>query len=336
VDDGSSDDDVLAMRHEFPWFEYVLKPSHRKGHADSLNLLLDLVRGSSSGGVNDNWGDYFLYLEDDWLLLDKPHSSSNLANGDGGLGLTSLMDAVEILDASRVTRRRVLHHPLHSLTSSSSLTADEAVDEVLLNDQSSRACAYAVTEACLHQEPSLGTAGWPRSLKQQQQQQQQQQPRSGRAAKAPHNNNNGSIEYRLHEFGYMGQPGGAFGYWPGFSLNPGLWDLAALDAKVKVACAAASTENVMAGSLCCRPVSDVTEEGGSASPGNAAPSKLMFHTGDRRFEQSMSLMLAAAGARVAYLPRMTFRHLGLDESAYELNGMERPWDRSTPLVPPGQ
>ena len=34
------------------------------------------------------------------------------------------------------------------------------------------------------------------------------------------------------------------------------------------------------------------------------------------------------GARVAYLPQMTFRHIGVNESAYELSGDLRPWDRS--------
>lgn len=36
------------------------------------------------------------------------------------------------------------------------------------------------------------------------------------------------VEYRLHEFGLM-SPSHRFAYWPGFSLNPALWDLARLD-----------------------------------------------------------------------------------------------------------
>lgn len=38
----------------------------------------------------------------------------------------------------------------------------------------------------------------------------------------------GGVEYRLHEFGVM-YPSHAFSYWPGFSLNPALWDLRRLD-----------------------------------------------------------------------------------------------------------
>lgn len=35
------------------------------------------------------------------------------------------------------------------------------------------------------------------------------------------------VEYRLHEFGLL-SPLQGFAYWPGFSLNPALWDLARL------------------------------------------------------------------------------------------------------------
>lgn len=36
------------------------------------------------------------------------------------------------------------------------------------------------------------------------------------------------VEYRLHEFGLL-SPLQGFAHWPGFSLNPALWDLARLD-----------------------------------------------------------------------------------------------------------
>lgn len=36
------------------------------------------------------------------------------------------------------------------------------------------------------------------------------------------------VEYRLHEFGLL-SPLHAWTHWPGFSLNPALWDLARLD-----------------------------------------------------------------------------------------------------------
>lgn len=46
-----------------------------------------------------------------------------------------------------------------------------------------------------------------------------------------------------------------------------------------------------------------------------------------RFEQAMSVELFDAGATVAYLPDVTFEHVGADKSAYVANGMPRPWDR---------
>lgn len=55
---------------------------------------------------------------------------------------------------------------------------------------------------------------------------------------------------------------------------------------------------------------------------------LFFDPDDRRFEQSWSLRCLAAGLRVGYLTRGigTFRHEGLEVSAYSLNNMARPWD----------
>lgn len=36
--------------------------------------------------------------------------------------------------------------------------------------------------------------------------------------------------------------------------------------------------------------------------------------------------LWGAGIAVAHLPDVTFRHVGAGQSAYEANGMRRPWD----------
>ena len=246
VDDGSPIEDIAAMALEFPSFEFVLKPAHLRGHARSLNLLLSLVRPrprEESG--------YFMYLEDDWLFLDS-HPKA-------------LHDAISILDASR--RIRAARADGHRVD------AMEPVEEVLLNDQASRACAYADTDACL--ATPMGSSGWVRTVP------------SGNGADTP-------VEYRLHEFGSFGDRG--FGFWPGFSLNPAVWDLEALDTLV--------------------------------SPNGDRSASLAFDVDDRRFEQSMSLFLAGAGVRIAYLPRMTVRHLGTETSAYELNNLTRPWDRS--------
>ena len=96
-------------------------------------------------------------MEDDWLALDH------------------------------VSIKHVLDEALSVLRAAHE---EEPIVEVLLNDQSSRSCAYAAEEGC----PMIGSAGWPRMT------------RDG-------------IEYRLHDYGTV-EPGHAFTYWPGFSLNP--------------------------------------------------------------------------------------------------------------------
>ena len=82
-----------------------------------------------------------------------------------------------------------------------------------------------------------------------------------------------------------------FSYWPGQTLNPAVWDLSKFSA---------------------------AHEKGAGT--------LLFEPDDRRFEQSWSLRCLAAGLQVGYLARETFRHEGLEVSAYSLNGMARPWD----------
>ena len=225
VDDGSSEDDRVAMAREWPDVDFFHKAPRFKGHAQSLNLLLRLVETR-----------YFLYLEDDWLAL--PH-----------------------IDA-----QHILHEPLAVIEQAQA--AGEPLVQVLLNDQATRGCAYAIPESCGPDD--LGRAGWHR------------------AAVGEDKRNK---TYRLHDFGTV-EPHHHFTYWPGFTLNPALWDLVALK----------------------RAFHDVL----GASP--------FFSTTESRFEQAFSLRAYDAGLRVAYLPRMAFAHIGVDESAYALNNISRPWD----------
>ncbi|CAN0483998.1 unnamed protein product, partial [Hapterophycus canaliculatus] len=77
--------------------------------------------------------------------------------------------------------------------------------QVLLNDQSTRNCAWGDTATCTAE--TRGTAGWAR--------------------RTP-----ATVDYRLHEFGLLA-PSHSFTHWPGFSLNPALWDLARLDGRYR-------------------------------------------------------------------------------------------------------
>jgi hypothetical protein len=203
----------------------------------------------------------------------------------------------------------------------------EAVEQVLLNDQASRACAHADPLAECAATP-LGAAGWPRTA--------HLFLDSGEAATEAGASVAGGgplpgllrqpVEYRLHEFGLLGADH-AFGYWPGFTLNPALWDVAALNAKLHAHHQRHNQRHRNGG-------------GGSGSSGGNGESggpwntiHLRFNASDLRFEQSASLQLAIAGVRVAYLQRLSVKHLGTDASAYELNGLARPWDRQSPATP---
>ena len=131
------------------------------------------------------------------------------------------------------------------------------VSQILLNSQASRECAYDVPPGACAKDGLAFGGGWRRGT------------------------------YVQHEFGSL-HPGHDFTYWPGFSLNPGVWDLARMRKSLG--------------------------EG------------LVFDEGDSRFEQSFSLRCYDAGLEFGYLGRVTVRHIGVEVSSYVLNGMERPFD----------
>jgi hypothetical protein len=57
VDDNSSEADRRQMAERFPFFHFILKGRQEKGHAKSMNLILDRVRTR-----------FVLHLEDDWYF----------------------------------------------------------------------------------------------------------------------------------------------------------------------------------------------------------------------------------------------------------------------------
>jgi len=94
----------------------------------------------------------------------------------------------------------------------------------------------------------------------------------------------------LHEFGVL-KPTHDIAYWPGFSLNPAIWDFEVFKAEM------------------------------DNSIGN-----MLFNESDRLFESWASMQVEDAGMNVAFLDDITFRHIGTQESAYSLNDLKRPWD----------
>ncbi len=60
VDDNSSHEDRREMQRRFPFFEFIFKTPEQRGHALSMNLLLDTVTTP-----------FWLHLEDDWNFVDR-------------------------------------------------------------------------------------------------------------------------------------------------------------------------------------------------------------------------------------------------------------------------
>ena len=55
IDDASSKADIKAMRRKYPFLDVIQKPPERKGHPQSLNWMMELVKTR-----------YVLLFEDDW------------------------------------------------------------------------------------------------------------------------------------------------------------------------------------------------------------------------------------------------------------------------------
>ena len=105
------------------------------------------------------------------------------------------------------------------------------------------------------------------------------------------------IPYQLHEFGIIPlytNRNHQFSYWPGLSLNPGIWDLHKI-------------QKLFHGSKLNRIAS-------------------IFNTDSPVFEREFSLRMWFMGAKMSYLGAVIFHHIG-DISSYGLNNASaRPWD----------
>lgn len=60
IDDQSSDEDIDKMRTNYPFLTIIRKDVKNKGHAKSMNMIVDLVKTQ-----------YFMILEDDWEFVSK-------------------------------------------------------------------------------------------------------------------------------------------------------------------------------------------------------------------------------------------------------------------------
>jgi GR25 family glycosyltransferase involved in LPS biosynthesis len=57
IDDNSSDQDRETMNELYPFFKFVFKTEKQRGHCESMNMIIDIVKT-----------EYLLHLEDDWLF----------------------------------------------------------------------------------------------------------------------------------------------------------------------------------------------------------------------------------------------------------------------------
>jgi len=81
IDDGSSDDDRARMQALYPFFEFVWKPATDRGHASSMNRLLELVDTP-----------YWLHLEDDWeFVVPDEYATKGLAVLDADLEIGQVL-----------------------------------------------------------------------------------------------------------------------------------------------------------------------------------------------------------------------------------------------------
>ena len=96
IDDNSSEADRAAMKARFPFFEYVLKGPEKKGHAISMNMVLDLTEDCSM----------VLHTEDDWDF------NTPFAVGDAAVLIRDLDVGQVILRwHEKCTAARLLHEP---------------------------------------------------------------------------------------------------------------------------------------------------------------------------------------------------------------------------------
>lgn len=60
IDDNSDKEDIIVMKKKYPFFKFIIKNKNLKGHANSMNILMDNIKTK-----------YVLQYEDDWILENK-------------------------------------------------------------------------------------------------------------------------------------------------------------------------------------------------------------------------------------------------------------------------
>jgi hypothetical protein len=158
------------------------------------------------------------------------------------------------------------------------LKHDPSLVQVMLNDQGKRDCAHFRGGDCVFPD-DLQRSGWARVL-------DIIDANVGKPVRIP---------YHLHEFGLNREFSSrlhGFGFWPGFSLNPAVWNMDVLKEQFAVDSVA-------------RPHGNYFDEEFSL------------------FEMVFSTVLWLKGVQVAYLEALICENIGMNSSSYVLNGVTR-------------
>lgn len=275
------------MKEKYPSFIFVFKDLNERGHANSMNKIIKLVKSR-----------FLIYLEDDWLLFKKPSIHIDFFKSLQQIKYNYYDNFNTNLLKSSISAPIKDDHPfswvIYACISILSEQKEEKIHQILFNSQISRECGIG-REDCNIEKIHLG--GWKREI----------------FSNKPNNNHHfirSSIPYSLHEFG-LATSIDAYGdrihdlsYWPGYSFNPGIWDLTIMKEMIY----------------------NCLDDNYNEKIKNNENSINVFDENDNLFEMRFSALGLASGGRMAYLHGIFFGHIGTDVSAYNINNISRPWD----------
>ena len=159
VDDGSNDADRVQMQTLYPFFEFIYKDRAHKGHARSMNLILEQVKTP-----------YWLHLEDDWLFFaperyieqamtildDDPAIGQVLFNRNYAerLGCQNIVGG-----AVKFTARERLRYRLHKHHEPGTPVYDAHINELVAGQRSNAWWPHYSLRPSLLRMSAIGTIG---------------------------------------------------------------------------------------------------------------------------------------------------------------------------------
>lgn len=327
VDDGSSVQDRQMMMNSFPQATFIFKSPSQKGHAVSMNMIWKHVSTPYLFYIEDDWlasnpiltipslySSYTTFLSILEQKISLLNTTCRLSFSRRNIPFYYLL----LHSMSILGYHGILNIPCNVLLDCPTSDIppidieieqlfqenDIQVDEVLFNDQTTRHNAEFRHELLSSDSSNpdqsftmmgfwnsqleiieLGFGGWKK------------------VRNVMVNQVNLSMTYQLHEFGFHSEKfcnverSHDFSYWPGLSLNPGLWNVNRIRSRIE-----RTTVN-----------------------STASSSSSVFNPDAKLFEQEFSAIAFGSGLHVAYLPALVFRHIG-QTSAYLLANASRPWD----------